>query len=265
MSVAPLSSPGLAPSLPVLSALVRRAMLRLIRVPSIIMPVVVMPAFFVIAFTGSFDGIARVDGYPTDELINWVAAFAMLQSCSFAGVGAASAMVTDIENHFVDRLLVSPVRRSLLINAPLGQAAIRSLIPSTVVLVIAFTTGASMPGGVLGFVLAYAGGVSVAVLMGCLALAVVLAVRTMRAMAIVQIVVFLFMFPSTGQVPIELMDGWLASVARVNPVTPLLAMTRQGFLGDVTWAATWPGMAVVVAGAMLFGALAVSQLRRLEG
>ena len=265
MSVVPLSSPGLAPSLPVLSALVRRAMLRLIRVPSIIMPVVVMPAFFVIAFTGSFDGIARVDGYPTDELINWVAAFAMLQSCSFAGVGAASAMVTDIENHFVDRLLVSPVRRSLLIIAPLGQAAIRSLIPSTVVLVIAFMTGASMPGGVLGFVLAYAGGVSVAVLMGCLALAVVLAVRTMRAMAIVQIVVFLFMFPSTGQVPIELMDGWLASVARVNPVTPLLAMTRQGFLGDVTWAATWPGMAVVVAGAMLFGALAVSQLRRLEG
>ena len=91
-----------------------------------------------------------------------------------------------------------------------------------------------MPGGVLGVLIAYFGGIAIAALMGCLALGVVLMVRSMRAMALVQIVAFLFMFPSTGQVPIELMDGWLASVARINPVTPMLAMTRQGFLGEVT-------------------------------
>ena len=264
MTTVQASSSGFVPSVPVLRALVGRAMLRLVRVPSIIMPVVIMPAFFVIAFTGSFDGISRVEGYPTDDIINWVAAFAMLQSCSFAGIGAASAMATDIENHFVDRLLVSPLRRSLIIVAPLGQAAIRSLIPSTVVLLIAWANGASMPGGVLGIVVAYVGGISIAVVMGCLALGFVLMVRSMRAMAVVQIIAFLFMFPSTGQVPIELMEGWLASVARINPVTPMLAMTRQGFLGEVTWGETWPALAVVAAGVALFGAFALSQLRRLE-
>ena len=264
MSAVQTTAAGYVPSGPVLRALVGRAMLRLLRVPSIIMPVVIMPAFFVIAFTGSFDGISRVDGYPTDDLINWVAAFAMLQSCSFAGIGAAAALATDIETHFVDRLLVSPLRRSLIILAPLGQAALRSLVPSTVVLVIAWLNGASMPGGVPGVLIAYFGGISIAALMGCLALGVVLIVRSMRAMALVQIVAFLFMFPSTGQVPIDLMDGWLASVARVNPVTPMLAMTRQGFLGEVSWAETWPGLAVVVAGLVLFGTFASSQLRRLE-
>lgn len=239
-------------------------MLRLVRIPSIIMPVVIMPAFFVVAFTGSFDGITRIEGYPTDNIINWVAAFAMLQSCSFAGIGAAAGMATDIEEHFVDRLLVSPLRRSLIILAPLGQAAFRSLIPSTVVLLIAWANGASMPGGVLGIVVAYVGGVSIALVMGCLALGVVLLVRSMRAMAIVQIVAFLFMFPSTGQVPIELMEGWLASVARINPVTPMLAMTRQGFLGEVTWGETWPALLVVAVGVTVFGSFALSQLRRLE-
>ena len=255
---------GSVPSLPVVRSLVQRAMLRLVRIPSVIMPVVIMPAFFVIAFTGSFDGISRVEGYPTDNIINWVAAFAMLQSCSFAGIGAAAAMAVDIEHHFIDRLLVSPVRRSLLIIAPLGQAAIRSLIPSTVVLLIAWTQGASMPGGAAGVAIAYLGGISIAVVLGCLALGFVLLVRTIRAMAIVQIVAFLFMFPSTGQVPIDLMEGWLATVARINPVTPLLAMTRQGFLGEVTWSETWPGLAVVAAGIVVFGAFAMSQLRRLE-
>ena len=257
-------SAGFAPSSAVLLALVRRAMLRLVRIPSVLVPVVVMPAFFVIAFTGSFDGISRVEGYPTDDLINWVAAFALLQSCSFAGIGAAAAMSVDIENHFIDRLLVSPIRRSLMIVAPLGQAALRSLIPSTVVLLIARTQGASMPGGLAGIALAYAGGVSIAVVLGCLALGFVSLVRTIRAMAIVQIIAFLFMFPSTGQVPIDLMDGWLATVAQINPITPVLAMTRQGFLGEVTWSETWPGALVVVVGLVVFGAFALTQLRRLE-
>ena len=77
------------------------------------------------------------------------------------------------------------------------------------------------------------------------------------------IIAFLFMFPSTGQVPID-QDGWLATVAQINPITPVLAMTRQGFLGEVTWSQTWPGALVVVVGLVVFGAFALTQLRRLE-
>lgn len=256
-------SDGFVRSAPALHGLVMRSVLRLVRMPQLIMPVVVMPAFFITAFTGSFDGVSRVEGFPTDDVVNWVAAFAILQSCSFAGIGAAAAMATDLETRFIDRLLVAPLRPSLLLVAPLAQAVIRSLIPTTVVLVIAWGQGASMPGGVLGVALVYLGGISVAVAMGCLGLGVVLLVGNMRAMAIVQVVVFLMMFPSTGQVPVELMDGWLATAAGINPVTPLLAMTRQGFLGEVTWSETWPGLMVTLAGLVVFGGFARAQLRRL--
>ncbi len=250
---------------PALRALVARSVMRLVRLPQLLMPMLVMPAFFVTAFSGSFDGFARVDGYPTDAVINWVAAFAILQSCSFAGIGAATSMATDLETRFIDRLLVTPVSPSLVLLAPLGQAVIRSVAPTTVVLLIAWANGASMPGGVLGVLIAYLGGMAIAVAMGCLGLGVVLIIGNMRAMAIVQVVAFLLMFPSTGQVPIELMDGWLATVAEINPVTPMLAMTRQGFLGDVTWSETWPGLAVAAAGVVIFGAFARAQLGRLGG
>ena len=70
------------------------------------------------------------------------------------------------------------------------------------------------------------------------------------------------MFPSIGQVPMGLLDGWMHAVARVNPVTNLLRMTRQGFLGDVTWEQTWPGLLVLVIGFTVFMGLASAELRK---
>lgn len=256
---------GAVPSTPLLLALIRRTITRMVRLPAILAPTVIMPAFFITAFTGSFDGISRIEGYPTDNIVNWVAAFAILQSCAFAGIGAAAAMATDLDTRFIDRMLVSPMRRGLVILAPLGQAAVRALIPITIILLICIPKGASMPAGVAGVAMVYLGGISMAIVMGLLGLGVVLLIGNIRAMAVVQVISFLVLFPSTGQVPIELMDGWLATMARWNPATPMLAMTRQGFLGDLTWADTSPGLAVTAAGLVLFGAFARAQLRRLDG
>jgi hypothetical protein len=54
-------------------------------------------------------------------------------------------------------------------------------------------------------------------------------------------------------------------MARWNPATPVLAMTRQGFLGEISWSETWPGLLVIGGGLALFGAFARTQLRRLDG
>ncbi|MGZ0220892.1 MAG: hypothetical protein ACKVIY_17975, partial [Acidimicrobiales bacterium] len=59
--------------------LTRRALVRLVRMPSLLIPMLVMPAFFAVSFTGTFEGVTRVEAFPTDEFINWVAAFAMVQ------------------------------------------------------------------------------------------------------------------------------------------------------------------------------------------
>ena len=58
---------------PTVGVLAKRNLVRLFRMPAILVPMIVMPLFFVIAFTGSFDGISRVEGYPTAKIINWVA------------------------------------------------------------------------------------------------------------------------------------------------------------------------------------------------
>ncbi len=249
-------------TLPSIAVLAQRNLIRLMRMPSILLPMVVMPLFFVIAFTGSFDGISQVEGYPTAKIINWVAAFALLQGASFAGVGTAGAVANDLDNGFIDRLLVSPIRRSTILLAPLVYTAVRAVVPITVVLVAALIQDADFPGGLLGLVLVYVGGVGGALVLGSFGLAVVLRMGDIKAMALVQMVSFLLMFPSIGQVPIALLQGWMKTVARLNPVTNVMRMIRQGFLGEVTWADTWPGLLVIVIGMALFLGWARYELER---
>ncbi len=253
---------GYSPRLPTVAWMTRRNLVRIVRMPSIMVPMAIMPLFFVIAFTGSFDGISHVPGYPTDDVINWVAAFALLQGSSFAGLGAAGALATDLDNGFIDRLLVSPIRRESILVAPLVYAALRALVPITIVMVAAGIRGAAMPGGVLGVVLAYVGGVGGGVVIGAFGLAVVLRMDDIRAMSVVQTLSFVVMFPSIGQVPLVLLSGWMHSVARINPVTNILRMSRQGFLGPVTWADTWPGLLALAVGTIVFGLWASHELER---
>jgi len=251
-----------SPSLPNVVWMTRRNLSRVVRMPSIMVPMAIMPLFFVIAFTGSFDGISKVPGYPTDDIINWVAAYALIQGSSFAGLGAAGSMATDLDNGFIDRLLLSPIRRGTILAAPLVYTAIRALIPITIVMIAAALSGASMPGGILGIVLAYVGGVGGGVVIGAFGLAVVLRMDDIRAMSVVQTLSFVVMFPSIGQVPLVLLTGWMHWVARINPITNVLRMARQGFLGPVTWADTWPGLVVLVVGTVVFGAWASHELSR---
>ena len=47
---------------------------------------------------------------------------------------------------------------------------------------------------------------------------------------------------TTAYAPLALLTGWLHTVAKYNPVTQVVEAARQGFIGAVTWANTWPGL-----------------------
>ena len=57
---------------------------------------------------------------------------------------------------------------------------------------------------------------------------------------------FLAVLLTTAYAPLDLLTGWLQEVARINPVTQVVEAARQGFVGDVTWAETWPGFVALI-------------------
>jgi ABC-2 type transport system permease protein len=87
--------------------------------------------------------------------------------------------------------------------------------------------------------------------------------RTQSAAPLMQVGMLLLVLTTTAYAPLDLLTGWLQEVARVNPVTQVVEAARQGFVGDVTWADTWPGLLALAGLATLFTFLALRGMRRM--
>jgi ABC-type polysaccharide/polyol phosphate export permease len=60
------------------------------------------------------------------------------------------------------------------------------------------------------------------------------------------------------------MDGWLRPVAEWNPLTRVLGVARQGFVGGPEWSTTLVGIAAMAVLAALTALFAFTGLRRLD-
>ncbi|GIU85125.1 MAG: hypothetical protein KatS3mg008_1900 [Acidimicrobiales bacterium] len=248
----------------VVGELARRNLYAMLRIPGTVIPVVVMPIFLVLAFSGAFGALDRLPGYPAPDILDWMVPYAIVQGSAFAGLGAAFSAGRDLEGGFFDRLLVSPSPRFALVAGPVVYSALRPLLPMAIVLPLGLLGGARLRGGLLGFASLVVASVGTAVAAALWGLGVVYRTRTQRSGGLVQVGILLTLFLSTVQVPLDLMTGWLHAVARVNPMTNVLRLAREGFLGPVTWDQTWGGLVALACGWILLGWFAWRGLKQLE-
>jgi ABC-2 type transport system permease protein len=214
------------------------------RMPSAFVPALMMPIFQMIAFSGTFFAITRIPGFPTDRSINWFLPLGVCMGSSFAGVGIGFSTIRDLESGFYDRLRLSPAPRRSLIVGPLMSAWVRSLIVTVVVFLLGLVLGAR-PTDPLVMLPLLTAGLGVATVGVGWGLGLAFRFGDMRAAAFMQLTLFVAMFLSSAQAPLSIMQGWLHTVARINPLTNVFRLARQGFLGDVTWHDTWGGLLAI--------------------
>jgi ABC-2 type transport system permease protein len=213
------------------------------RVPSTFVPSLIMPVFLTIAFAGPFSGLVALPGFPADKIINWVVPMTAIQGAAFAGITTSMAIARDLENGFYDRFLMSPASRTSILWGPLLASVLRSLIPLVLLLVVAVGGRAQFQGGVVASIASLTlACLGIGLVAGAWGIGLALRFKTFQIAPLMQMGVFLSIFLSTAQMPVDLLTGWVHAVARLNPITNVLALARQGFLGDVTWDGTWPGL-----------------------
>ena len=238
-----------------------RVLHNVVRNPALLVPSLVFPLFFFTAFAG---GLSRVNdvfefpaGYTAFQFV-----FVLLQSAAFGGVFTGFGIARDFEHGFARRLLIAAPHRSGIVLGYALAALGRWLITATLLTVVALAAGMEVGGNgvdVVGlFVLALivnAAGV-------LWATGVAMRVRSMQAGPLMQFPVFLTLFFAPVYVPLDLLQGWIETVATLNPLTRLLE-TGRGFISgspdDV-------GLAFVAAFglALAFGVWALRGLRRAE-
>ena len=247
---------------PVALALAQRSLQGILRIPAAVVPLIVMPMFFVSAFSGSFNRLSDLPSFPTDNVLSWFVPFAILQGAAFAGFGTGFSTVRDIETGFYDRLLLAPGSRLGLFVGPVLASFARATFTVAVVMVLGLALGVDLHDPLLGLLALWVAALGMAAIATGWALGLVYRLPDQRAGPILQIGIFFTTFLSTGNVPLADQIGWTRHLARVNPLTNMLELARQGFLGDVAWRTTWPGLVAIALSSVALWVFAVTGIKR---
>jgi ABC-2 type transport system permease protein len=169
------------------------------------------------------------------------------------GVSRAPALVLDVQDGYLDRLLMTPMKRiAILLGHLVADVTIAACL-TVPILALGLAMGAGFETGPLGIVVFIAMAALWSLAFAGFGYAVALKTGNPAAVQSIFMLFFPFLFLTTSYVPRDQLSGWLDTVATFNPVTYLLEGLRSlaidGWSIDVVWA---------LAATALVGALSMS-------
>jgi len=251
----------MSPNVLVVRALALRALNEITRVPGAAIPGVLAPTIFMVGLASVFGKAANLPGFTADDFMTFIVPVGLLQGAGFTGAATGVNLARDIEQGWFDRLLLCPSPRVTLLAGIVASAGLRALLPGTFLFLVAMTIGVDFP-GLLDLLVVIPLVMGFACLMACWGVILALRFRSQQAAPLMQMGNFVAVLFSTSYAPKPLLADWLETFATANPVTLILEGLRQGFVGDVSWAETWPAYLSLAGLLAVFGALAVRGLRR---
>jgi ABC-2 type transport system permease protein len=221
------------------------------------------PLMNFLAFAGGLSRLRHVPGFEfKGGYTAFQFVFVLLQSAAFGGVFAGFGIARDFERGFAKRLLVSaPQRTGIILGYGLASLVRWSMI-AIVLTTVALIAGMQVGGSGVDLFGLYALAIifnQVGLLWSC---GVAMRFRSVQAGPLMQTPVFMALFLAPVYVPLDLLSGWIHTVARFNPLTFLVESGRGFIEGRPTQVATAFGLAVGMLA--LFAVWARLGLRRAE-
>ena len=248
-------------------ALSRRAVVNTFRQPTAILPAMTFPLLFMALSSAAFERSTRLPGFPeVDSFLQFLVATSIVQGTLFGSVAAGTAMATDIENGFFERLIAAPSSRSSILVGRVMGAAVLAFVQAWFFMAVASVFGLRVESGLIGMMLIALAAAVLGAGVGSISMS--FALRTGSAEAVQGSFPLLFagLFLSGAFFPRDLMTGWFKTVAGYNPFTYLIESLRSLVI-DGLHAGEFL-TAVGVAGAIFAAGLALSNgalRRRLAG
>ena len=234
--------------------LARRSVVRTLRQPAMVVPSLIFPLILLGVNAGGLDSATDLPGFPTDSYLTFALAIAFVQGALFSANSAGTNVASDIETGFLNRLALTPLRRTALMLGQLAGIVVLGLIQAVVFIVIGLAAGASLEAGVLGAVVIVA--LSVLISLGFGTLGAFGALRTGSGEAVQGMFPLMFaaLFLSSMAMPRDLIEvDWFRTVATYNPVSYMLEAIRSVMIEG------WDGEALAL-GFACAGALAAIAL-----
>ncbi len=203
----------------------------LIRQPWYVVASLAQPLIWLLIFSQLFEQVAALPGFPTDSYVAYLTPGIILMTAMFANSWNGMGLLDDMESGVLDRFLTSPVRRSAILTGVNIQQTASLAIQGLILIGLALLLGARFEGGPLGVTVL----IGVAVLLGAgfggISMGTALSIRQRESViGMNQLLVLPGLFLSTALMPADLLPGWIATVARYNPVNWAAVAAQEALL-----------------------------------
>ena len=194
------------------------------------------PIIYLFLFGSLFQRVAQIPGFGSSSYVTFLAPGLVVMSALFSGGFGGFSMIEDLDRGVVDRLLVSPMRRSAIIFGKMVQIGATLIIQSAILILLAWGRGASFSNGAAGIVLLVLSAILLAMSFNGLSMSVALLVRRQESViATVNGVLLPLTFLSSLFMAPELMPAWMRHVARFNPVNWAVQAGRGAVSSNPDW------------------------------
>ena len=246
-----------SPLLTQIGHVARRAVARTMRQPAMIIPGVTFPLFLLAVNAGGLDAATRLPGFPTDSYLTFALAITFMQAALFATNAGGTDLAEDIRTGFLNRLSLTPLRRSALLAGQLAGILALGLFQAVVFISVGLAAGGHVEAGLPGVLVLIALSVLTGLAFGTLGMLIGLRTGSGEAVQGFFPLLFVLLFLSSMSLPRDLIEqDWFRTIATYNPVSYLI----EGFRSLLIYG--WDGEALAlgfgVAAAIFVGALAAS-------
>lgn len=240
--------------------LARRAVMRIVRAPDLLLAYTVQPLMFVLLFVYVFGGAISTPGF---EYVDFLIPGILVQTLSFGGFATALGLAEDLKKGLVDRFRSLPMSRAaVLTGRTLADIATNSLsiaVMLVVGIIAGFSFDSTLPDILLGIVLLLCFGYAFSWVFAFIGLA---SSSPEASQSLGFIILFPLSFISSAFVPVESMPGALQAFAEVNPFTITVDAMRSLFLGVPAGNNVWGAFVWSAAIAVVFAYLSVARYKR---
>jgi len=244
----------------------RRSIARTLRQPAVIIPNMLFPLFMLAVLSKAGNQATKIPGFPTKSYITFVLGATLVQGATSAATLAGGLLAEDIEGGFMNRMLLTPASKSVLIIAQLAGVLIVGFLQSIIFLLVGLAFGVTVKAGVGGALVLLAIALLLVLLFGSIGLFTAAAAGSLAQVQALTGLFIALMFLSSMLMPRNLIKHeWFKTIATYNPFSYLVEATRSLLVTGWDGQALALGIGIATGGVILalFGAVIVLQ-RTLE-
>lgn len=216
--------------------LTSRYLRELFRQPAVVLMALLQPVIWLLLFGALFKKAAEIPGFGGGNYVTYLTPGVVIMTAMFSSSWTGMSYIEDMQSGVMDRFLTAPVPRGALTAAMLAYQAVITVVQSAIIIAIGWGMGAAFPGGAAG--IAALIGVAVLISLAMAGLSDGFALLTRQREALIGVSTMLVLpltFLSGAFLSLRLVPGWIADVARYNPVNWAASAGRIAVAGHAAW------------------------------